>query len=58
VYRHAPGSLPGVATAELSIVLIDTRVGRVQWRTTARGEGPDPWTALTRAVKSLTPGLP
>ena len=58
VYRHAPGSPPGVATAELSIVLIDTRVGRVQWRTTARGEGLDPWTALTRAVKSLTPGLP
>lgn len=58
VYRRAPGSTAGVATAELSIVLVDTRVGRVQWRTTARGEGLDPWTALTRAVKSLTPGLP
>ena len=58
VYRHAPGSAAGIATAELSIVLIDTRVGKVGWRTTARGEGPDPWTALTRAVKSLTPGLP
>jgi hypothetical protein len=55
--QHA-ASLPTVAVAELSIVLIDTRVGRVQWRTTARGEGLDPWTALTRAVKSLTPGLP
>jgi hypothetical protein len=58
VFRRAPGSAAGVATAELSIVLVDTRVGRVGWRTTARGEGTDPWTALTRAVKSLTPGLP
>jgi hypothetical protein len=58
VYRRAPGSAAGVATAELSIVLVDTRLGRVGWRTTARGEGTDPWTALTRAVKSLTPGLP
>lgn len=46
------------AKAELSMVMIDTRVGRVGWRTIARGEGEDPWTALTRAVKSLTPGLP
>jgi len=58
VFRRAPGSALGVATAELSIVLVDTRVGRVGWRTVARGEGEDPWTALTRAVKSLTPGLP
>jgi len=58
VYRHAPGTAAGIATAELSIVLIDTRVGRVGWRTVARGEGSDPWMALTRAVKSLTPGLP
>lgn len=46
------------ASAELSVVLIDTRIGKIGWRTTARGEGDDPWTALTRAVKSLTPGLP
>ena len=58
VYRHAPGSPAGVATAELSIVLVDARVGKVGWRTVARGEGLDPWTALTRAVKSLTPGVP
>lgn len=58
VYRHAPGSPAGVATAELSIVLIDTRIGKVGWRTVARGEGLDPWTSLTRAMKSLTPGLP
>ena len=58
VYRHAPGTAAGIATAELSIVLVDTRVGKVGWRTVARGEGADPWTALTRAVKNLTPGLP
>lgn len=55
---NRPTAQPPVAVAELSVVLIDTRVGRVGWRTTARGEGDDPWTALTRAVKSLTPGLP
>ena len=46
------------AVAELSVVLIDSRVGKIGWRTIARGEGDDPWTALTHAVKSLTPGLP
>jgi hypothetical protein len=46
------------ATAELSVVMVDSRVGRVGWRTVARGDGDDPWTALTRAVKALTPGLP
>src|SRR2546427_1538416 len=50
---------PGaVGSAELSIVLVDVRTGQVGWRTVARGEGDDPWTALVRAVKSLTPGLP
>jgi len=37
---------------------VDVRLGRVAWRTVARGEADDPWTALTRAVKALTPGLP
>ena len=53
-----PSGRPAFATAELSVVLIDSRVGQIGWRTIARGEGDDPWTALTRAVKSLTPGLP
>ena len=53
-----PSGHPALATAELSVVLIDSRVGQIGWRTIARGEGDDPWTALTRAVKSLTPGLP
>jgi hypothetical protein len=49
---------PGAGTAELTIVIVDVRTGRIGFRTVARGEGDDPWTALTRAVKSLTPGLP
>ena len=65
--RGGPGSVAAqpaaplphaVATAELTMVLVDVRTGRVGFRTVARGEGDDPWTALTRAVKSLTPGLP
>lgn len=56
VYRRRPGRTD--ATAELSIVMVDTRVGRIGWRTVARGDGDDPWSALTKAVKSLTPGLP
>jgi len=48
----------GKATAELSMVLVDVRVGRVGWRTVARGTGDDEWTGLTQALKRLTPGLP
>ncbi len=63
VYRRmGPKGLPDgrgqMATAELTIVLVDARLGRIGWRTVARGDGDDPWTALTRAVKALTPGLP
>jgi len=46
------------ATAELTIVMVDVRLGRVVWRTVARGLGADPWTSLTGAVKALTPGVP
>jgi len=59
VFRRTVGPSAGrTVTAEVSFVLIDSRVGKIGWRTIARGEGDDPWTALTRAVKSLTPGLP
>lgn len=59
VYRRsAAPATPGMATAELTIVLVDARLGRIGWRTVARGDGGDPWSALTRAVKALTPGLP
>ena len=58
----SPGATPRgpghLAVAELSVVMIDSRIGRIGWRTIARGEGDDPWTALSRAMKSLTPGLP
>ncbi len=53
-----PTSGAAAGAAELSVVLVDVRTGQVGWRTVARGEGDDPWTALVRAVKSLTPGLP
>jgi len=60
VFRRSGGQPGGghVGTAELSVVLVDVRLGRVGFRTVARGDGDDPWSALTRAVKSLTPGLP
>jgi len=58
VFRRTAGSTGGMATAELTIVLVDARLGRIGWRTVARGDGGDPWSALTRAVKALTPGLP
>ena len=57
VFRRS-ATAPFAPTAELSIALVDTRLAKVEWRTVARGEGADPWTALTRAVKALTPGLP
>src|SRR3989454_105970 len=56
--QHAAPLPHAVATAELTMVLVDVRTGRVGFRTVARGEGDDPWTSLTRAVQSLTPGLP
>ena len=55
---HAAPTPRPVATAELTVVLVDVRTGRVGFRTVARGDGDDPWSALTRAVKTLTPGLP
>jgi hypothetical protein len=48
----------GSGTAELTLVMVDTRLGHVVFRTVARGAGDDPWTALTRAIKAATPGLP
>ena len=59
VFVRTPGSAaPGTGTAELTVVIVDARLGRVGFRTIARGDGTDPWMALTRAVKALTPGLP
>jgi hypothetical protein len=59
VYRRMAGSADGrMGTAELTVVIVDARLGQVGFKTVARGDGTDPWTALTRAVKALTPGLP
>ena len=61
IYKHkkpTPDAPSLVATAELTIVLVDVRKNTIMWRTIARGDGADPWTALTGAVKGLTPGLP
>lgn len=49
---------PRGATAELTVVLVDVRLGQVSWRSVARGEGADPWSALNKALKTLTPGMP
>jgi len=63
IYRR-PDSLhtaphpEGIGRAELTCVLVNVRTGQVGWRSVAWGEGPDPWTALERALKGLTPGLP
>lgn len=56
--KHMPEAPLLVATAELSISMVDVRKNQVVWRTVARGDGSDPWTSLTAAVKGLTPGLP
>lgn len=59
VYRRMAGSADGrMGTAELTVVIVDARLGQVGFKTVARGDGTDPWMALTRAVKALTPGLP
>src|SRR3989442_13639232 len=60
VFRRSGGQPGGghVGTAELSVVLVDVRLGRGGFRTVARGGGDYPWSALTPAVKSLKAGLP
>ncbi|UCF40859.1 MAG: hypothetical protein JSW43_00510 [Gemmatimonadota bacterium] len=64
-YALVPASLAyfatdslGMARAELTMVVAEVRSGTVEWRTVARGEGEDPWTALWEALTSLVPGLP
>jgi len=47
-----------IGTAELTMVLVDVRLGQVSWRSVARGTGEDPWSAVNAALKTLTPGLP
>jgi hypothetical protein len=64
--RHAliPASLvfyaepDGRGRAELTMVIVEVRMGRPEWRTVARGVGDDPWAATWDALKALVPGLP
>jgi hypothetical protein len=46
---------PGVIRAEVSIVLADTRTGKVVWRTLTWGLGPTPSQALTAAMEAVLP---
>ncbi len=63
-YALVPASLvfvPGeerVGRAELTLVVADVRTGLIQWRTTAWGEGEDPWEILWEALTTLIPDLP
>jgi len=41
--------------AHLVTVVADVRLGRITFRSTASGDGPDPWAALEAALAALTP---
>lgn len=56
--REGGGGRSRVGTAELTMVLVDVRLGQVSWRSVARGTAEDPWSAVNAALKTLTPGLP
>jgi hypothetical protein len=56
-FLPATGDTTG-GLAEMTLVLADVRTGAIGWRTVARGEGSDPWTALRQALKGLAPGVP
>ncbi|MDH5643393.1 MAG: hypothetical protein OEY63_04250 [Gemmatimonadota bacterium] len=45
----------GVGRAELTVVLVDVRLGEIRWRTVSRGEGNDPMAALRVALGTLAP---
>jgi hypothetical protein len=45
-------------TAELAFVLLDVRRGLIGWRTVAKGEGEDPWSALREALRTFAPDVP
>lgn len=45
----------GALQGELSVVLADTRTGRVVWRSLAKGAGPTPAEALVKAIETIFP---
>ena len=55
VFRQAA---EGNGRAELTLLVVDARRGRVAFRTVASGEGDDPWSALWDALTTLVPDLP
>ena len=48
----------GVGRAELTVVLVDVRLGEVRWRSVASGNGTSPWDALKEALATLAPISP
>ncbi len=48
----------GQARAEITLVIVEVRMGEPGWRTVARGVGDEPWDATWNALKTLVPGLP
>jgi hypothetical protein len=52
------GTVLGRGTAELAFVLLDVRRGLIGWRTVAKGEGEDPWSALREALRTFAPDVP
>lgn len=63
-YALVPASLvfvrgrDGAGRAELTVAITDVRRGLMEWRTTAWGEGENPWEALWAALTTLVPDLP
>ncbi len=63
-YALVPASLvffaeaDGRGRAELTLVIVEVRMGEAQWRTVARGVGDNPTSATWNALKTLVPGLP
>jgi hypothetical protein len=55
---YTPSSEGVGGEAALTVVMTDVRMGTVGWRSTARGTGTDPWSALRAALKTLFPELP
>ncbi len=47
----------GTGRAELTVVLVDVRLGDFWWRTVVKGTGSDPWTAFRDALETLAPVL-
>ncbi len=54
-FVNEPAGAPLPVRAELSLTLVDTRTGKVVWRSVAWGTGPTPERALVAALYSVLP---